>query len=101
MATYTFETITSAEAANYSAATDTLQFTTAGANAWQASLAFNPNGEFDGAPDYVTITLGDRSVTFGFGIHGSDGRFADGSLLFVGCPFREDWWFGSSAADAM
>ena len=85
MATYTFETITSVEAANYSAATDTLQFATAGANAWQASLAFNPDGAFDGSLDYVTLTLGGRSVTFGFGIHGSDAQFTDGSLLFVGC----------------
>jgi hypothetical protein len=101
MASYTFETITSAEAASYSAASDTLRFTTPGETPWQADLVFNPDGAFAGSPDYVTVTLGDRSVNFGFGIHGSDARFADGSLLFIGCPQKDDWWYGSPGADAM
>jgi Ca2+-binding RTX toxin-like protein len=101
MADYTFETITADQAANYSATSDTLKFTTPGENPWQATLVFNPAGSFSGSPDYVTVTLGGRSVDFGFGIHGSDGRFADGSLLFIGCPYRQDWWYGSAGADAM
>ncbi|CAN7437293.1 calcium-binding protein [Phenylobacterium sp. LjRoot225] len=99
MTAYTFETITSAEAANYSASSDTLQFATPGANAWQASLVFSP--ATDWSLDYVTITVGSRSIDFGFGIHGSDARFPDGSLLFIGCPLAEDWWLGSASGDAM
>jgi Ca2+-binding RTX toxin-like protein len=99
MATFTFETITSADAAAYKAPTDSLQFTTSGATAKQAGLVFAP--PINWPADYVTVTLGARSVDFGFGIHGSDAHFADGSMLFIGCPLRDDWWYGSPFADAM
>ncbi|CAN7384637.1 calcium-binding protein [Phenylobacterium sp. LjRoot225] len=99
MATYTFETITPAEAASYARSRDTLQFATPGTNAWHASLVFAPETEWPSR--FVTVTLGGRSVDFGFGIHGSDARFPDGSMLFIGCPRADDWWLGTAAGDAM
>ena len=75
--------------------TDTLQFTTRGASPWQCNV------QFDGSPLYATITFAGRSVDFGFGIHGSDALFPDGSMLYVGCSLRNDFWTGTAHGDAI
>src|ERR1700741_4312634 len=83
MTAFTFETITSGEAAAYNAELDGLAFQTAGMSAALSSVSYIAG--VDGAPDMVAVSLNGRTVMFGAGVMGDqDIRFADGSKLFVG-----------------
>lgn len=83
MASFAFDTITSAEALQFSGA-DTLTFTSG--SAAHASVDFL-SGE-GGEVERVAVTLQGRTVVFGAGIAGVTDRevlrFADGSSLLVG-----------------
>ena len=81
MSSFLFETITSAEAANYNAAADTLTF--AGANGALITAAYIAAA--GATPEHVAVTFGPRSVDFGTGIYGDqDIRLSDGSMFYVG-----------------
>jgi len=83
MSAFRFETITAGEAANYSAASDSLAFD--GGNAAQISVAFVAAAA--GSPEHVTLSRGGQSMDFGTGVYGEqDIRLADGSMLYVGAP---------------
>lgn len=108
MATYTFETITAAEAAGFDAQSDSLRFATVGAVASACQVIYVPATET--SAEQVVVTIGDRSVTFGVGIYGAgDIRFSDGGGLFVGGPGSNamaggangDALFGGLGADTL
>src|SRR4051812_46205203 len=91
MATYFFETITDAQAATYSAATDTLVFQTTGESARLTTVRYNAATAT--SPATVTIISGitGRAVTFGPGVQGEGLAgtgpgvlFPDSSTLVVG-----------------
>ena len=83
MAAFTFETITSGQAAAYSADADGLEFQTTGM--WAALASVSYVAATDSTPQMVAVTLDGRTVMFGAGLMGDqDVRFADGSKLFVG-----------------
>jgi len=103
MSAYQFETISSAQAAAYAGATDSLTFQTPG-NAMQVGVAFQPGG------DTVSVAFGGQTVMFGSGIFGDqDLRFADGGMLFIGTSGADsasggalgDALFGGPAADTL
>ncbi|WP_332772848.1 calcium-binding protein [Phenylobacterium sp.] len=105
MAVYRFETITPAEAANYNAGADTLQFQTATASGAQVIAAY-----LGGPPAQVGITFNGQTVTFGTGVYGDlDITFPDGSTLFVGGLDADsiagtglgDGLFGGQGADTL
>jgi Ca2+-binding RTX toxin-like protein len=91
MANYIFESITSAQAASYSAANDTLTFSNTNLTATRVTVtpsyvpgsATTAGGTLAGV--VLTDTLTGRSVNFGAGIGAeSTFTFSDGSTLFVG-----------------
>ena len=99
MAAFAFETITSGQAAAYSADADGLEFQTPGMWAALASVSYVPAA--NGSPDMVAVTLDGRTVMFGAGLMGDqDVRFADGSKLFVGGAAAEQV-SGTAGGDAL
>jgi Ca2+-binding RTX toxin-like protein len=106
MATYFLETITSAQALNYNAATDSLSFSSATASGGNTLLVFDPNSPA------ITIlsTLSGKSAVFGPGLAGeTDADFADGSRLLIGTNAGEilvgaatgDGLYGGGGADTI
>jgi len=97
-----FETITAADALAYSSATESLSFQSPGARASAVTVRYL-------AGDQVEITFDGRTVTFGAGVYGETGSFADGSVLYVGSPGDEaangtgfgDGLYGGQGADAL
>jgi Ca2+-binding RTX toxin-like protein len=89
LAVYTFETITAEQAAAYSAAADSLTFTSGVAS--EITILF--------LPDRIDFVLNGRTVSFGNGIAGDrDLSFASGGFAFAGTP-GDDSISGSAAAD--
>ena len=97
MATFTFETVSITDAANFSAATDTLAFS--GVNGAQITVLYLAATAT--TPEHVTVSFGGRSVDFGTGIYGEqDTRLADGSMLYVGGP-SGDSLMGTAFGDGL
>src|SRR5690242_18769215 len=105
MATYVFDTMTDAQGATYSAATDTIVFTNPSSTANKMSVAFVttvvPGSATTTGSTTVTATITDavtgHTVAFGTGVLGeSDFLFADASKLFVGDASANTWTGGST-----
>ena len=77
MALYTFQTITSAQAAGYSASADSLSFGDGAAN--RVSVAYLA------APEQVAIALDGVTMNFGPGVYGdTDLGFTNGGMVYIG-----------------
>jgi Ca2+-binding RTX toxin-like protein len=108
MASYTFETITPAQALAYSA-TDTLTFQSTSLSASQLSVAFIPGGVT--VSETVAITANGLTVTFGAPLEGEiDITMGDTSILYIGGPgadadprpgsAKNDAFFGNTGNDS-
>jgi Ca2+-binding RTX toxin-like protein len=94
VATFTFETMTAAQAASYNAATDQIVFSNPSAHASAIQVTFDttitpPSPTVAGSTVVSGATITDlttgHAVTFGSGVLGeTDFLFGDGSKLFVG-----------------
>jgi len=84
MATFSFESITAAQALAYTAA-DKLNITTAGYSAVHSTVVFIPGDVVHS--ESVNLTVGAKSVIFATPIEGeTDITFTDGSILYIGTP---------------
>ncbi len=85
MATYSFASITDAQALGFSAASDVLIFDHPASRGNQVSVSYRP-GTSTSAPSVIlTEPASGRAVTFGAALGGSPAiTFEDGSILFVG-----------------
>lgn len=111
MATYTFGSITAAQALSFAVAVDSLAFTSAASSGNQMSVAYTP-ATANSAPTVTLIDLTDgRAVVFGTtaggtGILAEGGQatgqvlFADGSSLFIGGP-AADHAVGTTQGDGL
>ncbi len=96
MATYTFSSITEAQAVAITGA-DTL-FIDVG-TATGATVIFHP---FDGGPSRVTLTAGNSSALFsGAGLAAATKFYPDGSTLFVGTSSNDGPIFAGAGNDAL
>lgn len=95
MAAYTFETIGVAEAMAFSAATDTLSFTTPGSSAGNIQVTFQPNH----SNVAITSSITGRTVLFFNGSVGGTSpiTFPDGTTAYVGRSFQS--FYGQSAGN--
>jgi Ca2+-binding RTX toxin-like protein len=94
MASYAFETITSAQAEAYSAAGDDLSFQLAGDRGATTTVLF-------GATSITVVSgLSGQSKAFGLGLAGERVAFADGSILYVGTTLG-DAPTGGAGADGL
>src|SRR5262245_50553068 len=85
MATFFFESITDAQAATYSSATDTLVFLGGGESAKTTTIRFNAATATSGPTISVISGVTGRTVVFGAGLAGEAGTvFPDSSTLYVG-----------------
>jgi Ca2+-binding RTX toxin-like protein len=93
MSTFSFQTITGAQAAAFSAAADSLNFGAGEAN--QVTVAYQS------APEQVAISFNGQSMTFGPGVYGALSlKFDNGGMVFVGGT-GADSAIGTAASDAM
>ncbi|MGH6911659.1 MAG: calcium-binding protein, partial [Phenylobacterium sp.] len=99
MAAFDFETITPAQAANFTAAADSLSFDSGGASGAMVTVAYLPAS--GATPEQVAVSLAGQTVVFGVGLEGETGiSFPNGSLLFIGGPGGETTG-GTGAADGL
>jgi Ca2+-binding RTX toxin-like protein len=90
---YAFETITTAQAVLFLAASDSLSFaSTPDLTARSVTVAFDASGAF--------VTVGNRSVSFGAGFVGYTTSFSEGTKLLVGAATADDV-SGSPGADQL
>ncbi len=93
MSIYSFQAITTAQAAAYSGAADSLNFGAGQAN--QVTVAYQ------GTPEQVIISFNGQSMNFGTGVYGDlDLKFDNGGMVFAGGT-GADSAVGSAAGDAM
>src|SRR4051794_2571809 len=116
MATYQFETMTDAQGATYTAASDVVVFNTTGDSATKMTVLFQStvtpsvpaSATSTGSAAVTTVTgatlvdsVTGRAVAFGTGVFGeSDFLFPDSSKLFVGTTSADTVTFGTTN-DAM
>lgn len=105
MATYTFSTITAAQALALTA-TDALTIDE-GSGATSTVLYVPASG---GTPDQITLIAGSRSVTFSTALATATKTYADGSSLYIGGPGADgpvtlgatnDGLFGGAGGDTL
>ena len=105
LATYSFETITAAQALSFNGASDTLEFTASAETGATERLLFNADGTIT-----VFSNIGGHQATFGPGLAGAAQiLFADGSQILVGSPGGDvltggphgDGLFGGLGADTL
>jgi len=117
MAIYQFETMTDAQGATYTAATDIIGFNTTGDTASQVTVLFQQtvspsvpaSATSTGSAGSTTVTgatlidnVTGRAVSFGTGVFGeSDFAFPDNSKLFVGTTGTDNVTFTGVSNDAM
>lgn len=102
MASYSFQTITAAEAAAYNGANDSLSF--GAGSATTATVTYLAN------PEQAAITFGGQTVNFGTGVYGDrDLTFSNGGTIYIGAASAEnvtggafdDFLYGGDGADIL
>ena len=90
MASYSFSTITPAQALAFNAATDTISLVT----------ATSSTASFDDAQHQVTIAAAGATVVFGSGIYGANIALTVGGELVIGSP-KDDYLVGGRQDDVI